>query len=178
MKATPLLGWYRALAVATGCALLVFCGFMVAKYGFGSAEELTTYVAMLHGYLYIGYFVVTFMLGQKLKWPLGRIGLHAGRGLHPVRVLRGRAPGGARGRRAVPGRGRAADHAASDRTAGPVRIEGAPPPAGEGRFCMPAACPCGASVRVREPLRGGEPRPVRVPPGAPGVVPSTITRTS
>ncbi|MET9614159.1 DUF3817 domain-containing protein [Kitasatospora indigofera] len=73
MKATPLLGWYRALAVATGCALLVFCGFMVAKYGFGSAEELTTYVAMLHGYLYIGYFVVTFMLGQKLKWPLGRL---------------------------------------------------------------------------------------------------------
>ncbi|GGV08732.1 hypothetical protein GCM10010495_21860 [Kitasatospora herbaricolor] len=73
MKATPLLGWYRALAVATGCALLVFCGFMVAKYGFGSAEEITTYVAMLHGYLYIGYFVVTFMLGQKLKWPLGRL---------------------------------------------------------------------------------------------------------
>ncbi|MFD0263300.1 DUF3817 domain-containing protein [Kitasatospora indigofera] len=73
MKATPLLGWYRALAVATGCALLVFCGFMVAKYGFGSAEEITTYVAMLHGYLYIGYFVVTFLLGQKLKWPLGRL---------------------------------------------------------------------------------------------------------
>ncbi|MFD7414584.1 DUF3817 domain-containing protein [Kitasatospora purpeofusca] len=73
MKATPLLGWYRALAVATGVALLVFCGFMVAKYGFDAAEDVTTYVAMLHGYLYIGYFVVTFLLGQKLKWPLGRM---------------------------------------------------------------------------------------------------------
>ncbi|MFI6443018.1 DUF3817 domain-containing protein [Kitasatospora sp. NPDC050543] len=73
MKATPLLGWYRALAIATGTALLIFCGFMVAKYGFGAAEELTTYVAMLHGYLYIGYFVVTFLLGQKLKWPVGRL---------------------------------------------------------------------------------------------------------
>lgn len=73
MKATPLLGWYRGLAIATGAALLVFCGFMVAKYGFSTAEELTTYVAMLHGYLYIGYFVVTFLLGQKLKWPLGRL---------------------------------------------------------------------------------------------------------
>ena len=73
MKATPLLGWYRVLAVATGCALLVFCGFMVAKYGFSAAEDVTTYVAMLHGYLYIGYFVVTFLLGQKLKWPIGRL---------------------------------------------------------------------------------------------------------
>ncbi|GAA1266488.1 hypothetical protein GCM10009665_64350 [Kitasatospora nipponensis] len=73
MKSTPLLAWYRALAIATGCALLIFCGFMVAKYGFGTAKDLTMYVAMLHGYLYIGYFVVTFLLGQKLRWPLGRL---------------------------------------------------------------------------------------------------------
>ncbi|PYC81529.1 hypothetical protein C7C46_11135 [Streptomyces tateyamensis] len=73
MKPSPLLAWYRALAIATGCALLIFCGFMIAKYGFGGAKDLTTYVAMLHGYLYIGYFVVTFLLGQKLKWPLGRL---------------------------------------------------------------------------------------------------------
>ncbi|MFD8753053.1 DUF3817 domain-containing protein [Kitasatospora sp. NPDC059577] len=83
MKATPLLGWYRGLAVATGVALLVFCGFMVAKYGFGTAEELTMYVAMLHGYLYIGYFVVTFLLGQKLKWPLGRLVLTLAAGCIP-----------------------------------------------------------------------------------------------
>ncbi|MFJ8626680.1 DUF3817 domain-containing protein [Kitasatospora sp. NPDC093550] len=83
MKATPLLGWYRALAIATGVALLVFCGFMVAKYGFGKAEEVTTYVAMLHGYLYIGYFVVTFLLGQKLKWPLGRLVLTLAAGCIP-----------------------------------------------------------------------------------------------
>ncbi|WP_035845876.1 DUF3817 domain-containing protein [Kitasatospora azatica] len=73
MKSNPLLTWYRVLAIATGCALLIFCGFMIAKYGFGAAKDLTTYVAMLHGYLYIGYFVVTFLLGQKLKWPLGRL---------------------------------------------------------------------------------------------------------
>ncbi|MFE0462657.1 DUF3817 domain-containing protein [Kitasatospora sp. NPDC058965] len=73
MKPTPLLAWYRALAIATGCALLIFCGFMIAKYGFGAAKDATMYVAMLHGYLYIGYFIVTFLLGQKLKWPMGRL---------------------------------------------------------------------------------------------------------
>ncbi|MER6396339.1 DUF3817 domain-containing protein [Kitasatospora sp. NPDC086009] len=83
MKANPLLGWYRALAIATGVALLVFCGFMVAKYGFDTAEDLTTYVAMLHGYLYVGYFVVTFLLGQKLKWPLGRMLLTLAAGCIP-----------------------------------------------------------------------------------------------
>ncbi|MEU3571330.1 DUF3817 domain-containing protein [Kitasatospora sp. NPDC036755] len=83
MKATPLLGWYRALAIATGVALLVFCGFMVAKYGFDAAQDVTTYVAMLHGYLYIGYFVVTFMLGQKLKWPMGRLVLTLAAGCIP-----------------------------------------------------------------------------------------------
>ncbi len=73
MKATPLLGWYRGLAIATGVALLVFCGFIVAKYAFDAGADATTYVAMVHGYLYIGYFVVTFLLGQKLRWPLGRM---------------------------------------------------------------------------------------------------------
>jgi len=83
MKATPLLGWYRALAIATGVALLVFCGFIVAKYGFDTGKDATTYVAMLHGYLYIGYFVVTFLLGQKLKWPLGRMILTLAAGCIP-----------------------------------------------------------------------------------------------
>lgn len=64
-------------------ALLVFCGFMVAKYGFDTAKDVTMYVAMLHGYLYIGYFVVTFLLGQKLKWPLGRMILTLAAGCIP-----------------------------------------------------------------------------------------------
>ncbi|MEV4556549.1 DUF3817 domain-containing protein [Kitasatospora sp. NPDC049285] len=83
MKTPPLLGWYRALAIATGVALLVFCGFIVAKYAFDTGAEATTYVAMLHGYLYIGYFVVTFLLGQKLKWPLGRMVLTLAAGCIP-----------------------------------------------------------------------------------------------
>ncbi|MFI9270357.1 DUF3817 domain-containing protein [Kitasatospora sp. NPDC052896] len=73
MKPTPLLAWYRALAIATGCALLIFCCFIIAKYGFDTGAQATMYVAMLHGYLYLAYFVVTFMLGQKLKWPMGRM---------------------------------------------------------------------------------------------------------
>ncbi|RKE21194.1 DUF3817 domain-containing protein [Streptomyces sp. TLI_171] len=83
MKATPLLGWYRGLAIATGVALLVFCGFILAKYGFDAGADATTYVAMVHGYLYIGYFVVTFLLGQKLKWPLGRMVLFLAAGCIP-----------------------------------------------------------------------------------------------
>lgn len=73
MKSTPLLAWYRALAIATGCALLIFCGVMIAVYGFGALKQELSPVAMLHGYLYLAYFVVTFLLGQKLRWPMGRL---------------------------------------------------------------------------------------------------------
>lgn len=59
------------LAIATGTALLVFCGFLIAKYGFDKGS--TTAIAVVHGWFYVAYFVVTFLLGQKLKWPLGRL---------------------------------------------------------------------------------------------------------
>jgi integral membrane protein len=71
MKSNPLLTWYRVLAIATGCALLVFCGFLIAKYGFDTGS--TTPIAIVHGWLYVAYFIVTFLLGQKLRWPMGRL---------------------------------------------------------------------------------------------------------
>ncbi|MGA5701093.1 DUF3817 domain-containing protein [Peterkaempfera bronchialis] len=99
MKSNPLLTWYRVLAYATGCALLLLCGFMVAKYGFGAGKDATLYVAQLHGYLYMAYFVVAFLLGMKLKWPLGKLVLVLLAGTIPLasffaerRVVRDAAP--------------------------------------------------------------------------------------
>ncbi|WP_245687587.1 DUF3817 domain-containing protein [Streptacidiphilus griseoplanus] len=70
MKSNPLLSWYRALAYATGCMLLLLCGFMVAKYGFGVGKSATFFVAQAHGILFMGYVVVAFLLGQKQRWGL------------------------------------------------------------------------------------------------------------
>ncbi|MFJ6213070.1 DUF3817 domain-containing protein [Streptomyces sp. NPDC092296] len=99
MKSNPLLAWYRVLAYATGCALLLLCGFMVAKYGFDSGKDATLLMAQVHGYLYMAYFVVAFSLGMKLKWPLGKLVLVLIAGTVPLcsffaerRVVRDAAP--------------------------------------------------------------------------------------
>jgi integral membrane protein len=73
VKSNPLLICYRVLAYATGCMLLLLCGFMVAKYGFETARNATLYVAMVHGWLYAVYLLVVFMLGMQLKWPMGKL---------------------------------------------------------------------------------------------------------
>lgn len=64
---------YRVMACITACTLLVFTGFIVVKYGFGRGEDLTLVVSQVHGLFFLLYVVFAFDLGQKAKWPLGRL---------------------------------------------------------------------------------------------------------
>ncbi|WP_111603250.1 DUF3817 domain-containing protein [Streptomyces sp. Amel2xB2] len=64
---------YRVMAYVTAVMLLVLCTCMIFKYGFGTGEDLTFVVSQIHGVLYMIYLVVAFDLGQKARWPFGKL---------------------------------------------------------------------------------------------------------
>ncbi|MET7638517.1 DUF3817 domain-containing protein [Streptomyces sp. NPDC005438] len=64
---------YRALAYITAVMLLVLCTCMVFKYGFDTGEDVTFVVSQAHGVLYILYLIFAFDLGQKARWPFGKL---------------------------------------------------------------------------------------------------------
>ncbi|WP_129842565.1 DUF3817 domain-containing protein [Streptomyces sp. RFCAC02] len=64
---------YRAMAYVTAVMLLVLCVCMVVKYGFGAGEDVTLFVAQIHGVLFILYLIFAFDLGQKARWPFGKL---------------------------------------------------------------------------------------------------------
>jgi integral membrane protein len=57
---------YRVLAYTTGVILLIFTVEIIAKYGFG--VEGLEWVAIVHGWVYMAYFLVTVYLGIQLRW--------------------------------------------------------------------------------------------------------------
>ena len=57
---------YRVLAYSTGVILLLFCVEIFAKYGFDVRG--LEWVAIVHGWVYMAYFVVTTYLGIQLRW--------------------------------------------------------------------------------------------------------------
>ena len=67
----PALLRYRILAYATGVWLLVLTAEMVAKYIF-SVENLPGWIAIVHGWVYFAYLIVTLDLAVKVRWPVGR----------------------------------------------------------------------------------------------------------
>ncbi|KIQ16363.1 hypothetical protein ASG56_20980 [Rhodococcus sp. Leaf7] len=67
----PALLRYRVLAYATGVWLLVLTAEMVAKYIFG-VENTPTWIAVVHGWVYFVYLIVTLDLAVKVRWPVGR----------------------------------------------------------------------------------------------------------
>ncbi|UYP20385.1 DUF3817 domain-containing protein [Rhodococcus sp. Z13] len=62
---------YRVLAYATGIWLLVLTGEMIAKYVIG-VENVPSWIAIVHGWVYAVYLVLTFDLSIKVRWPLPR----------------------------------------------------------------------------------------------------------
>jgi len=69
-KVRPAFLRYRALAWATGTWLLLLCAEMIVKYGFG--VHTPNWIAVVHGWVYFVYLIVTADLAVKVRWPLGR----------------------------------------------------------------------------------------------------------
>ncbi|ABG93249.1 MULTISPECIES: DUF3817 domain-containing protein [Rhodococcus] len=70
-KIAPALLRYRVLAYATGVWLLVLTAEMVAKYIF-KVDNLPSWIAVVHGWVYFVYLLVTLDLAVKVRWPAGR----------------------------------------------------------------------------------------------------------
>jgi integral membrane protein len=64
---------YRTMAYATAAMLLVLCTSMIFKYGFDTGEGVTLLVSQIHGVLFMVYLVFAFDLGQKARWPFGKL---------------------------------------------------------------------------------------------------------
>ena len=64
---------YRVMAYVTAVMLLVLCTCMIFKYGFDTGEDLTLVVSQIHGVLFLIYLVFAFDLGQKARWPFGKL---------------------------------------------------------------------------------------------------------
>jgi integral membrane protein len=61
------------MAYVTAVMLLVLCTCMVFKYGFDTGEDVTLVVSQIHGLLFMVYLVFAFDLGQKARWPFGKL---------------------------------------------------------------------------------------------------------
>lgn len=61
---------YRVLAWFTGLWLLLLTGEMIAKYGFDA--DPPSWIAIVHGWVYFVYLILTADLALKVRWPLGR----------------------------------------------------------------------------------------------------------
>jgi integral membrane protein len=76
---------YRVMAWVTGAFLLLLTLEMVMKYGFSGGEPvLGTWIAIVHGWIYVVYLVTVLDLWSKLRWGAGRL---------VVLVLAGVVPG-------------------------------------------------------------------------------------
>jgi integral membrane protein len=62
---------YRVAACVTAVWLLIFTGFIIAKYAFGAGDTLV--VSQIHGVLFIVYVIFAFDLGSKARWPFGKL---------------------------------------------------------------------------------------------------------
>lgn len=61
---------YRALAWITGLWLLLLTAEMIAQYGFG--VDTPRWIAMVHGWAYFIYLILTADLAVKVRWPIKR----------------------------------------------------------------------------------------------------------
>ena len=85
---------YRVLAFVVGVLLAALAVGMVLKYGLTEGTELqvfadglTATVALIHGWLYIVYVVVAFLLSQRAGWSLQFLLLMLLAGLVPFLIF-------------------------------------------------------------------------------------------
>ncbi|WP_433209204.1 DUF3817 domain-containing protein [Nocardia sp. CA-107356] len=69
-KIKPALLRYRVLAWTTGLWLLLLTAEMIAKYGFD--VHTPNWIAVVHGWVYFIYLLVTADLAVKVRWPILR----------------------------------------------------------------------------------------------------------
>ena len=85
---------YRALAFVVGVLLLALAVGMVLKYVLADGSDLQTFgdsltgvVALIHGWVYIVYVVVAFLLSRRAGWSLQYLLLMLLAGLVPVLIF-------------------------------------------------------------------------------------------
>src|SRR5690606_36400331 len=61
---------YRVLAWVTGLWLLLLTAEMIAQYGFG--VDTPSWIALVHGWAYFIYLILTADLAVKVRWPIKR----------------------------------------------------------------------------------------------------------
>lgn len=64
---------YRIIAWTVGVVLLVLVLVAMPIKYIGGNDALVAIVGPIHGFLFIVYVVLTFDLGRRAKWPLGRM---------------------------------------------------------------------------------------------------------
>lgn len=104
-KARASFSRYRVMAFVTGGMLLLLCLEMLLKYVFqvngvdpvtGSPRAvLGSWIAILHGWIYVVYAVTVFDLWSRMRWSFGRILALIAGGVVPLLsfVMEGRAKG-------------------------------------------------------------------------------------
>lgn len=85
---------YRILALMVGLLLVALSVGMVLKYGLTEGTEtqvlgdsLTGVVALIHGWVYIVYVVVAFLLSRRAGWSLGFLVVMLLAGLVPLLIF-------------------------------------------------------------------------------------------
>ena len=63
---------YRVMAYATGVMLLLLVFIAMPMKYLGDDERGVQVVGTIHGWLYLVYLVVAFILAHRLRWPVGR----------------------------------------------------------------------------------------------------------
>ncbi|MGO1561600.1 MAG: DUF3817 domain-containing protein [Actinomycetaceae bacterium] len=106
-RARRAFGWYRTMSFVTGAMLLVLTAEMVMKYVFGvngyedtskwwtARPVIGTWVAILHGWIYVVYAATVLNLWSVMRWGLGRMVALIAAGVVPILsfVLERRATG-------------------------------------------------------------------------------------
>ena len=87
-KTRGALGRYRVMAFVTGTLLLIVTLNVILKYmvGVDNARylEITSMIAVLHGWVFVVYAFTCVQLWTRMKWRLGRLATMVAGGVVPV----------------------------------------------------------------------------------------------